>query len=99
MVDSMYYGLEKAGGRSVGLVISESGWPSKGGDNTTRENARIYNQNLINHVKNGTPKRPGRLETYIFAMLNENQKPNAEVERHFGLFYPDQTPVYHINFN
>jgi Glycosyl hydrolases family 17 len=99
MVDSMYYGLEKAGGPSVWLVISESGWPSAGGFDATVENARTYNQNLINHIRNGTPKRPGKLETYIFAMFNENQKTGDETERHFGLFYPNQTPVYHINFS
>ncbi|KAJ3705776.1 hypothetical protein LUZ61_009481 [Rhynchospora tenuis] len=99
MVDSVYYALEKTGASDVGLVVSESGWPSTGGVDTTVDNAQTYNQKLINHVPNGTPKRSGNLETYIFAMFNENQKKGDEVERHFGLFNPDQSPVYSIDFN
>jgi hypothetical protein len=31
-------------------------------------------------------------------MFNENQKGGDETERHFGLFNPDQSPAYSINF-
>jgi Glycosyl hydrolases family 17 len=98
MVDSLYYAMEKIGHSNVNVVVSESGWPSYGGVSTTVENAQIYNQNLISHVTDGTPKRPGSLETYIFAMFMENLKTGDEVERNFGLFYPDQSPVYSVNF-
>ncbi|KAM0954068.1 putative glucan endo-1,3-beta-D-glucosidase [Dioscorea sansibarensis] len=98
IVDSLYSALEKAGASNVGIVISESGWPSAGGNAATIDNARTYNQNLINHVGKGTPKKPGAIEAFIFAMFNENQK-SPEVEKHFGLFNSDQTPVYSINFS
>ena len=62
------------------------------------DNARRYNQAAIDHVRRGTPKRPGVLETYVFAMLNENQKPGDPTEKNFGLFYPDMQPVYPITF-
>ncbi|KAJ4760273.1 hypothetical protein LUZ62_070648 [Rhynchospora pubera] len=103
---------KKAGGNlavdySVSLIAVESGWPGSGGNpvgaslavGATLSNAQTYNQNLINHVRNGTPKRPGNLETYIFAMFNENKKEGDEVERHFGLFNPDLSPIYPLNFN
>ena len=73
--------------------MSESGWPLAGGDAATAANAQTYNQNLINHVGQGTPKRRGAIETYIFAMFNEDQKPGAETEKHFGLFNPDKSPA------
>ncbi|KAM3335723.1 hypothetical protein ACQJBY_029932 [Aegilops geniculata] len=98
MVDAMYAALKKAGAPSVRVVVSESGWPSAGGLAATPENARAYNQGLINHVAHGTPKKPGPMEAYVFAMFNENQKPGVEAERHFGLFYPNKTRVYPINF-
>jgi len=99
LVDTFVSALENAGAGNVGVVVSESGWPSAGGDAATPGNAQTYNQNLINHVGQGTPKRPGSIETYIFAMFNEDQKPGAETERHFGLFNPDKSPAYPINFS
>jgi Glycosyl hydrolases family 17 len=100
MVDSVYAALEKSGGPSVQVVVSETGWPSGGGaPGATLENARIYNNNVIAHVKRGTPRRPGKeLETYLFAMFNENQKPEG-LEQNFGLYRPDMTEVYHVDFS
>jgi exo-beta-1,3-glucanase (GH17 family) len=98
LVDTMYSALESAGAASVGIVVSESGWPSAGDPDAAAGNAQTYNQNLINHVGQGTPKRPGAIETYIFAMFNENNKGGEETEKHFGLFNTDQSPAYPISF-
>ncbi|KAG6409943.1 hypothetical protein SASPL_127985 [Salvia splendens] len=95
MVDGVYYAIDKAGGQGVGVVVSESGWPSGGGGNEeTVANAETYYQNLIRHVGGGTPKKGGALETYLFAMFDENEKPGKTTERHFGLFNPNKTPKY-----
>ncbi|XP_078159022.1 glucan endo-1,3-beta-glucosidase-like [Carex rostrata] len=98
MVDVLHSALEKAGGDNVRVVVTETGWPSAGGLNATVQNAKTYVEKLISHVKTGTPRRPGALETYIFAMFNENEKPTG-VEQNWGLYYPNEHPVYSVNFN
>jgi len=96
MIDSLYAALEKVGGSDVKIVVSESGWPSKGGDSASTDNAATYYSNLINHIKNGTPKRPDAIETYLFAMFDENEKNGATTEQYYGLFHPNKSPKYHV---
>ncbi|GJN36883.1 hypothetical protein PR202_gb25819 [Eleusine coracana subsp. coracana] len=99
MVDSIYAALEKANAPNVRVVVSETGWPSAGGTGASVQIAQTYNQGLINHVSQGTPKRPGRpLEAFMFSMFNENEKPGELMERNFGLFYPNKSPVYRVTF-
>ncbi|XP_051222097.1 glucan endo-1,3-beta-glucosidase GIV-like [Lolium perenne] len=103
MVDAMYAALEKAGAPEAWVVVSESGWPSAGGVGATVENARAYNQGLIDHVAygKGTFEKPGPfgtpkkswstgvpLEVYVSSIFNENQKHGEETQRNFGLFHP-----------
>ncbi|XP_039145666.1 glucan endo-1,3-beta-glucosidase B-like [Dioscorea cayenensis subsp. rotundata] len=100
MVDAFYAAMENVGGRSVGIAVSETGWPNGGQSGITSPVlAETYNQKLIDHVKNnGTPKRPSYvMDVFIFAMFNENQK-TPGVEQCFGLFYPNGQPVYSIAF-
>ncbi|KMT14547.1 hypothetical protein BVRB_4g073170 [Beta vulgaris subsp. vulgaris] len=95
MVDSVYAALRRAGARHPRVISSESGWPSHGGFAATMDNAKIYYRNLANHVKQGTPLTLGQpIESYLFAMFDENQKDGAETERNFGLFLPNQQSKY-----
>ncbi|KAG2618404.1 putative glucan endo-1,3-beta-glucosidase GVI [Panicum virgatum] len=99
IVDAAHAAVEKAGVQGLELVVSETGWPSGGGEGASVENAAAYNNNVVRHVGGGTPRRPGKaVETYLFAMFNENGKPEG-VEQHFGLFQPDMSEVYHVDFS
>nr|AFP23132.1 beta-1,3-glucanase [Pyrus pyrifolia] len=101
LLDAQYAALEKAGAPNVEIVVSESGWPFEGGNQATPENAATFYQNLIKHVTSttGTPKRPGKaIETYLFAMFDENLKAGNADEKHFGIFTPDKQPKYQLTF-
>ncbi|CBI36326.3 glucan endo-1,3-beta-glucosidase 14 isoform X1 [Vitis vinifera] len=103
-VDAAYAALEKAGFAKMEVIVSETGWASKG-DATeagaTVKNARTYNYNLRKRLmkKKGTPYRPKiAVKAYIFALFNENLKPGPTSERNFGLFKADGSISYDIGF-
>ncbi|KAI4347047.1 hypothetical protein L6164_007896 [Bauhinia variegata] len=103
-IDAIYFALMALNFRTIKVMVTETGWPSKGSPKETAatpDNAQTYNTNLIRHVINdtGTPAKPGQeLDVYLFSLFNENRKPGLESERNWGLFYPDQTSVYSLDF-
>ena len=102
-IDALYFALMALNFRTIKIMVTETGWPSKGSPKETAatpDNAQTYNTNLIRHVINdtGTPAKPGEdLDVYIFSLFNENRKSGLESERNWGLFYPDQTSVYNLD--
>ncbi|KAI3716273.1 hypothetical protein L6452_23496 [Arctium lappa] len=103
-IDATYAALEKAGFGKTEVIVSETGWASKGDPNeagATVSNARTYNLNLRKRLlkKKGTPYRPKNVvKAYVFAMFNENLKPGPTSERNFGLFKADGSISYDIGF-
>ncbi|XP_024400251.1 glucan endo-1,3-beta-glucosidase [Physcomitrium patens] len=98
-VDSVYAAMSRLGYANTPLMITETGWASDGGGvGASLLNAKTYNNNLVQHVlRNGTPVRPNvKIQTFIFALFNENQKQGYPIEKNFGLYYPDKRPVYDI---
>ncbi|KAB2617500.1 glucan endo-1,3-beta-glucosidase 2-like [Pyrus ussuriensis x Pyrus communis] len=100
VVDAAYYAMAFLNFTNVPIIVTESGWPSKGDSNepdATLENANTYNSNLIRHVlnKTGTPKHPGlAVSTFIYELYNEDTKPGPVSEKNWGLFDANGTPIY-----
>lgn len=86
-------------------MVAETGWPYKGDPNEVGpsvDNAKAYNGNLINHLRSmvGTPVMPGiSVDTYIFALYDEDLKPGPGSERSFGLFKPDLSVTYDVGLS
>lgn len=101
-IDAVFSALSAMKYDDVNIVVTETGWPSKGDNNevgASVENAAAYNGNLVRKILtgSGTPLRPkADLTVYLFALFNENQKPGPTSERNFGLFYPSEEKVYDI---
>ncbi|KAL9392088.1 hypothetical protein Peur_016008 [Populus x canadensis] len=100
MIDATYFAMDFLNFTNVPVMVTETGWPSKGDSNepdATLDNANTYNSNLIRHVlnKTGTPKHPGiAVSTYIYELYNEDLKPGPVSEKNWGLFNANGEPVY-----
>lgn len=100
MVDAAYFAMADLNFTNIPIMVSESGWPSKGDakePDATPENANTYNSNLIKHIlkKTGTPKHPGiAVSTYIYELYNEDMKAGPISEKNWGLFDANGKPVY-----
>lgn len=90
-----------AAASTVRRVASDDVAGQKGVGEDSTANAQTYNSNLISKVLRGigTPYRPNaNINVYIFSLFNEDLKTGGDDETHFGLFYPDGTPVYKVDF-
>ncbi|XP_002962275.2 glucan endo-1,3-beta-glucosidase 13 [Selaginella moellendorffii] len=104
-LDALYYAMAAYNHREILIVVSETGWPSMGNADEVNvvnlDNAASYNGNLIKHLSNGsgTPFRPGiTTDTYIFELFNEDLREGPTSNRNWGLFKPDGTKVYNLDF-
>lgn len=101
-LDAVFAALDALNFNDIKVVVSETGWPSAGGEKefgAGRDNAASYNGNLVLRVLTGggTPLRPNdKLNVFLFALFNENQKNGPVSERNYGLFYPNTQKVYDI---
>lgn len=100
MVDSVYFSMKNLNVTDVVVLVSETGWPSKGDSKepyATIDNADTYNSNLIKHVfdRSGTPMHPEITSSvYIYELFNEDLRSPPVSEANWGLFYGNSTPVY-----
>ncbi|KAK4792050.1 hypothetical protein SAY86_022485 [Trapa natans] len=103
-IDAVFAAMSALKYDDVALVVTETGWPSKGDSTETGaslDNAAAYNGNLVRRVLSGggTPlRRKADLTVYLFGLFNEDKKNGPTSERNFGLFYPNEEKVYDIPF-
>ncbi|KAF2305903.1 hypothetical protein GH714_008788 [Hevea brasiliensis] len=104
-VDAVRSALNALGFKDIEILVAETGWPYRGDSNEVGpsiENARAYNGNLIAHLRSlvGTPLMPGKsVDTYLFAIYDEDLKPGPASERAFGLFKPDLSMTYDVGLS
>ncbi|KAK8642203.1 hypothetical protein V6N13_011559 [Hibiscus sabdariffa] len=100
MIDAAYVSMKNLNVTDVVVLVTESGWPSKGDSKepyATKDNADTYNSNLIKHVldRSGTPLHPEITSSvYIYELFNEDLRSPPISEASWGLFYSNSTPVY-----
>ncbi|GAB2218966.1 hypothetical protein Drorol1_Dr00006591 [Drosera rotundifolia] len=101
-VDAVHSALKSMGFQNIEILVAETGWPYRGDSNEVGpsiENAKAYNGGLISHLRSrvGTPLMPGKsVDTYIFALYDEDLKPGPASERSFGLYRPDMSMTYDV---
>ncbi|KAL5972280.1 hypothetical protein ACLOJK_041533 [Asimina triloba] len=99
--DTLIWALEKNGFGSASVIIGEIGWPTDGDRNANIDNARRFNQGLMDRIVRGqgTPKRAAPPEIYIFGIIDEDQKSilPGNFERHWGVFNYDGTVKYDLD--
>ncbi|KAG6471589.1 hypothetical protein ZIOFF_069033 [Zingiber officinale] len=99
-VDAVRSAINALGFPEVEIVVAETGWPYKGDPDevgATVDNAKAFVGNLVAHLRSlvGTPLMPGRsVDTFLFALYDEDLKPGPTSERSFGLYRADQTMNY-----
>ncbi|XP_038895143.1 glucan endo-1,3-beta-glucosidase 1 [Benincasa hispida] len=100
MIDSAYFSMKNLNITDVMVLVTESGWPSKGDSKepyATINNADNFNSNLIKHIldRSGTPFHPEITSSvYIYELFNEDLRSPPLSEANWGLFYGNSTPVY-----
>lgn len=100
MIDSVYFSMKNLNITDVVVLVTETGWPSKGDSKepyATIDNADTYNSNLIKHVldRSGTPFHPEITSSvYLYELFNEDLRAPPVSEANWGLFYGNSTPVY-----
>ncbi|KAL6851657.1 hypothetical protein ACP4OV_020221 [Aristida adscensionis] len=101
--DTLVWSLRKAGVPDMKIIVGEVGWPTDGDKNANVKYAqKFYDGFLKKMAKNvGTPLRPGHMEVYLFALIDENQKSvlPGRFERHWGLLTYDGKPKFFMDLS
>ncbi|XWS72345.1 hypothetical protein CRYUN_Cryun02cG0032100 [Craigia yunnanensis] len=99
--DTLIAALEKNGFGQMPVIIGEVGWPTDGDPNANVDNARRFNQALLNRIiqGQGSPRRRTPPDVYIFSLIDEDNKSiePGKFERHWGIFNYDGSIKYSLD--
>ncbi|XP_009610855.2 glucan endo-1,3-beta-glucosidase 8-like [Nicotiana tomentosiformis] len=99
--NTLAWSLKKVGFPDMKIIVGEVGWPTDGDRYANIENAKRFNQGLIQHALTGegTLVRKGKIDVYLFSLIDENTKSIApgSFERHWGIFEFDGKPKYELD--
>ncbi|KAH7840658.1 hypothetical protein Vadar_019864 [Vaccinium darrowii] len=102
-LDTLISALKAEGVGNMTIIVGEVGWPTDGDPNANILLAqRFYNGFLQRLGKNiGSPLRPGYLEVYLFALLDEDAKSTlpGDFEPHWGIFRYDGQPKFPMDLS
>ncbi|XVE83258.1 hypothetical protein DITRI_Ditri16bG0073300 [Diplodiscus trichospermus] len=101
--DTLVWALKRAGVPDLKIIVGEVGWPTDGSGNANKDNAKKFYDGLLKNLASnkGTPLRPGKMEVYIFGLLDEDMKSIEPgfFERHWGIFTFDGKPKFPMDFS
>ncbi|XP_022731199.1 glucan endo-1,3-beta-glucosidase 5 [Durio zibethinus] len=99
--DTLISALEKNGFGQMPIIIGEVGWPTDGDPNANVDNARRFNQALLNRIIQGvgSPRRKTPPDVYLFSLIDEDNKSidPGNFERHWGIFNYDGSIKYPLD--
>ncbi|KAE8689067.1 Haloacid dehalogenase-like hydrolase superfamily protein [Hibiscus syriacus] len=74
--DTLISALDKKGFGRMPVVIGEVGWPTDGDPGANIENAKRFNQALLDRIVQGqgSPRRRTPPDVYIFSLIDEDHK-------------------------
>lgn len=102
-LDTLLWSFNRAGYPDMKIIVGEVGWPTDGDMHANVQSAKRFNQGLIEHVMSGqgTPLRKGRIDLYLFSLIDEDAKSIApgSFERHWGIFEFDGKPKYELDLS
>ncbi|KAG1346310.1 glucan endo-1,3-beta-glucosidase 8-like [Cocos nucifera] len=100
--DTLVWSLRKAGVPNMKIIVGEVGWPTDGDENANAKLAKRFYDGFLKKMagKVGTPLRPGKLEVYLFGLIDEDMKSvvPGKFERHWGIFTYDGRPKFPTDF-
>ncbi|KAE8787502.1 Glucan endo-1,3-beta-glucosidase 8 [Hordeum vulgare] len=101
--DTLVWSLRKDGVSDMKIIVGEIGWPTYGDKNANVKYAQKFYDGFMKKLARnvGTPLRPGRMDAYLFALTDENQKSvlPGPFERHWGLFTYDGKPKFPMDLS